>query len=118
MFCAPRRIFLVSRMAFETSLNAVNGGHTTISTSFTLVSSIFNPRTRSSASATVLFIFQFPAIISFRSLFMYQKKREKSNAKEQRGKGAKAFGGGIVRFSFRLLSIASFLLHHRPFTTR
>src|SRR6516162_7599248 len=41
-----------------------------MSTSLTLVSSIFKPRTRSNASATVLFIFQLPAIISLRSLFI------------------------------------------------
>src|SRR6185312_9948525 len=63
-------MFLVSRMALETSLNAVKGGQTTMSTSFTLAVSIFKSFTRSSASATVLFIFQFPAIISFRSLFI------------------------------------------------
>src|SRR6266567_9236591 len=41
-----------------------------MSTSLILASSSFKPRTRSSASATVLFIFQLPAMISFRSLFM------------------------------------------------
>src|SRR5436190_24330826 len=69
MFCAPRRIVL-SRMALETSLNAVNGGQITMSTSLMLANSIFSPRTRSSDSATVLFIFQLPAMISFRSLFI------------------------------------------------
>src|SRR6185369_10483722 len=69
MFCAPSRR-LESRMALETASNAVNGGHTTMSTSLTLASSSFKLRTRSSASATVLFIFQFPAMISFRSLFI------------------------------------------------
>src|SRR5882724_11981985 len=33
-------------------------------------------RTRSSASATVLFIFQFPAIITFRSFFMSNSRKE------------------------------------------
>src|ERR1035438_10491448 len=69
MFCAPSRMF-ESRIAFETSPKAVNGGQTTMSTSLTLAKSILRLRTRSSASATVLFIFQFPAIISFRSLFI------------------------------------------------
>src|ERR1035437_7868296 len=69
MFCAPSRM-LESRIAFETSPSAVNGGQTTMSTSLTLAKSILRLRTRSSASATVLFIFQFPAIISFRSLFI------------------------------------------------
>src|SRR4051794_34277594 len=57
-------------MAFETSLKAVNGGQTTMSTSLMLASSSFSPRTRSRPSATVLFIFQFPAIINFRSFFI------------------------------------------------
>src|SRR6185312_17380709 len=69
MFCAPRRM-LVSRIAFETSESAVNGGQTTMSTSFTLTSSRLMPPTRSSASATVLFIFQLPAMINFRPLSM------------------------------------------------
>src|SRR5580658_5162892 len=73
MFCAPRRRF-ESRTALETSLSAVNGGQTTISTSRTLASSIFNPLTSASASAAVLFIFQLPAMISFRSLFMEMLK--------------------------------------------
>src|SRR5438128_623760 len=59
-----------SRMTFETSLSAVNGGHTTMSASLILARSSLRPRTRSRASATVLFIFQLPAMISFRSLFM------------------------------------------------
>src|SRR5579859_1647255 len=69
MFWAPRRMF-ESRMALETSARAVKGGQTTMSTSLTLASSILSPRTRSKASATVLFIFQLPAIMSFRSLFI------------------------------------------------
>src|SRR5439155_4783717 len=67
MFCAPIRM-LESRMAFETSPKAVNGGQTTMSTSLMLTNSILRSLTRSSASATVLFIFQFPAMINLRSL--------------------------------------------------
>jgi hypothetical protein len=63
-------MFLVSRIALDTDSSAVNGGHTTMSTSFTFTSSIFRSLTNASASATVLFIFQLPAIISFRSLFI------------------------------------------------
>src|SRR4030095_7515333 len=69
MSCAPRRI-LESRRSLETSHNAVNGGQTTMSTSFMFASSFFRSPTRTSASVTVLFIFQFPAIISLRSLFI------------------------------------------------
>src|SRR5690242_19109051 len=69
MFCAPRRKF-ESRMDLETSLSAVKGGQTTMSTSFMFASSILRSPTRSRASATVLFIFQFPAIMSLRDLFM------------------------------------------------
>src|SRR5258705_9571541 len=61
---------LESRMAFETALKAVNGGHTTISTSLIFASSRLRSATRSSASATVLFIFQLPAMISLRCLSM------------------------------------------------
>src|SRR5438034_11097565 len=67
IFCAPSRM-LESRMALETSLKAVNGGQTTMSTSLTPFSPRLMPATRSSASATVLFIFQLPAMISLRSL--------------------------------------------------
>src|SRR5215471_18918346 len=74
MFCAPNRIF-ESRTAFETSLRAVNGGQTTTSTSFWFANSSFRPRTRSSDSATVLFIFQLPAITNFRSLFIFAAYR-------------------------------------------
>src|SRR5581483_4410297 len=66
MFCAPRRMFEF-RIAFDTSHNAVKGGQTTISTSLIFVRSSFKSLTRSSASLAVLFIFQFPAMISFRS---------------------------------------------------
>src|SRR3954464_14603280 len=69
IFCAPRRI-LVLRMAFETSDKAVKGGQTTMSTSFTLLNSRLSPATRSSPSATVLFIFQLAAMINLRSLSM------------------------------------------------
>src|SRR5215471_4902982 len=69
MFCAPRRI-LEPRTALATSLNAVNGGQTAMSTVIIFASSIFKSCTKLSASATVLFIFQFPAMMSFRSLFM------------------------------------------------
>src|SRR5204862_6295203 len=77
MFWAPRRI-LEFRTAFETSPKAVNGGYTTMSTSFTYVSSRLQPFTRSRASATVLFIFQLPAMISFRSFCMLfiRKRRD------------------------------------------
>src|ERR1017187_4615312 len=84
MFCAASRR-LESRIALETSLNAVNGGATTMSTSFTPVRSRLRSPTSVSASATVLFIFQLPAIINFLSLFMFQK----FNAKTPRCKGAK-----------------------------
>ena len=75
MFCAPRWM-LEPGTTLATSLNAVNGGQTTMSTSFTVASSSFKSRTRSSASATVLFIFQFPAIISFRSFFISNSRKE------------------------------------------
>src|SRR5262245_48454530 len=84
MFCAPRRRF-DSMIALETSLNAVNGGQTTISTSFTAASSRLSPVTRSSASATVLFIFQCPATISFRSLSMFRNSlfvRQRGHARQ------------------------------------
>ena len=61
---------LVSSTALETSLSAVKGGQTTTSMSLTLASSILSPLTKASASATVLFIFQLPAIINFRSFFI------------------------------------------------
>src|SRR6266567_9109406 len=71
MFCAPSRI-LVLITALETSDSAVNGGQTTISTSLMFASSRLRPFTRSSASATVLFIFQFPATINLRALSTVQ----------------------------------------------
>src|SRR5262249_47365650 len=69
MFCAPRRM-LEPRTALATSLNAVNGGQTAMSTAIIFASSIFKSCTKVSASATVLFIFQFPAMISRRSVFI------------------------------------------------
>src|SRR6266550_5802740 len=69
MFCAPRRRF-ESRTAFDTDSSAVNGGQTTMSTSFTLARSIFKSLTNANPSATVLFIFQLPAMINFRFLFI------------------------------------------------
>src|SRR5437867_658139 len=72
MFCAPSRMLVLST-ALETSLSAVNGGQTTISTSLMLTSSRLRPVTRSSASATVLFIFQLPAMISLRDLSTSQR---------------------------------------------
>src|SRR5438067_10762730 len=47
-----------------------------MSTSFIVANSVFKSRTRSSASATVLFIFQFPAIISFRSFFTLNSRKQ------------------------------------------
>src|ERR1051326_3168964 len=67
MFCAPSRRF-VFRMARDTSDKAVYGGQITMSTSLMLASSRLSPPTRSSASATVLFIFQLPAKINLRVL--------------------------------------------------
>src|SRR5947207_4427807 len=67
MFWAPSRMFVLST-ALDTSLRAVNGGQMTISTSLMLTSSRLRPATRSSASATVLFIFQLPAMINLRAL--------------------------------------------------
>src|SRR6266542_5233617 len=72
MFWAPSRRFVLST-ALDTSLNAVNGGQMTISTSLMLTSSRLRPVTRSSASATVLFIFQLPAMISLRDLSTTQR---------------------------------------------
>src|ERR1041385_3817907 len=69
MVWAPRRMLVLST-ALDTSLSAVNGGHTTISTSLMFASSRLSPLTRSIASATVLFIFQLPAMINLRALFM------------------------------------------------
>src|SRR5213596_3031582 len=63
---------LVLSTALDTSLNAVNGGQMTISTSLMFASSRLRPFTRSSASATVLFIFQFPATINLRALSTVQ----------------------------------------------
>src|SRR5436305_15001806 len=70
MFCAPSRMFLVSRIDLDTDSSAVNGGQTTMSTSFTLPSSSLMSLTSDNASATVLFIFQLPAMINLRSLFI------------------------------------------------
>src|SRR5256885_7129050 len=67
MFCAPRRMF-VFRAALDTSLSAVKGGQMTMSTSLMFANSRLSPFTKSSASATVLFIFQLPAMISLRAL--------------------------------------------------
>ena len=47
--------------------NSTDTWQTTMSDSLTLARSIFRSRTRSSASATVLFIFQLPAMMSLRS---------------------------------------------------
>jgi len=55
-------------MALDTDSSAVKGGQTTMSTSFTLPSSRLRLSTRASPSATVLFIFQLPAMMSLRSL--------------------------------------------------
>src|SRR3989449_11511470 len=79
MSCAPSRMF-VFKMAFDTSDSAVNGGQMTMSTSLTLNSSRFKPFTRSSASATVLFIFQLPAIMSLRFLFIVAGRRFRCSA--------------------------------------
>src|SRR2546423_3476691 len=72
MFCAPRRM-LESSTALETSDSAVKGGQTTMSTSLMLARARFRSPTRSRASATVLFIFQFPAMIILRSLSMLRE---------------------------------------------
>src|SRR5437773_2160036 len=72
MFWAPSRIF-ESSTALETSDSAVNGGQITMSTSLMLARARFRSPTRSSASATVLFIFQFPAMIILRSLSMLRE---------------------------------------------
>src|SRR5439155_21843663 len=77
MFCAPRRRF-ESRTALDTDSSAVNGGQTTMSTSFTLARSIFKSLTNANPSATVLFIFQLPAMINFRFLFMLHRPRPPS----------------------------------------
>src|SRR5271170_6510239 len=58
------------KISRDTSPRAVNGGQTTMSASLTLASSSLRSRTRCSDSATVLFIFQLPAMMSFRSFFM------------------------------------------------
>src|SRR5208283_3992169 len=72
MFCAPSRRF-ESRMTFDTDSSAVNGGQMTMSTSLILASSSLRLPTNASASAAVLFIFQLPAMINLRSLFMSKK---------------------------------------------
>src|SRR5215469_7036070 len=72
IFCAPSRIFFVSRIAFETASSAVNGGQTTTSASFRFFNSSFRSFTKASASAMVLFIFQLPAMINFLSLVIFQ----------------------------------------------
>ena len=71
MFCAPRAMLRVERIAFDTSESAVKAGQTTMSTSLTEERSRVRPFKRSSASATVLFIFQLPAMMSLRALFMF-----------------------------------------------
>src|ERR1041385_8477085 len=86
MFCAPRRMFLESRMALDTDSSAVKGGQTTMSTSFTLLRSRLRSSTSDTASATVLFIFQLPAMISLRSLFM-DERREKLFVRKRRHAG-------------------------------
>ena len=57
-------------MASDTAASAVYGGATTMSTSRTEASSRLRSLTRVSDSATVLFIFQLPAMINLRSLFI------------------------------------------------
>src|SRR5262245_20411501 len=79
MFCAPRRRF-ESRICLDTSHNAVNGGQTTISTSFTLANSRLRSHTKSTASATVLFIFQLPAMMSLRSLSIFSNRPRSSSS--------------------------------------
>src|SRR5436309_15010221 len=69
MVWAPS-LMLVLSTALDTSLSAVNGGQTTISTSLIVASSRLRSWTRSSASATVLFIFQLPAMINLRFFFI------------------------------------------------
>src|SRR5438067_1121175 len=94
MSCAPSRI-LESRIAFETSLSAVNGGQTTMSASLMFANSSLRLRTRSSASATVLFIFQFPAKMSFLafmkdSLVVQGRDSRQGNAFQELKAGAAA----------------------------
>src|SRR5262245_52975412 len=69
MFCAPSLMF-ESSVAFETDSSAVNGGQMTTSTSFTPPRSSLRLFTSASDSATVLFIFQLPAMMSLRALFI------------------------------------------------
>src|ERR1017187_6275304 len=71
MFCAPSRR-VESRMTFDTDSSAVNGGQMTMSTSLLLANSSLRLPTNASASAAVLFIFQLPAIINLRSLFIFK----------------------------------------------
>src|ERR1035437_2393020 len=70
IFCAPSRRF-ESRMTFDTDSSAVNGGQMTMSTSLILANFSLRLLTNASASAAVLFIFQLPAIINLRSLFIF-----------------------------------------------
>src|SRR5579885_462382 len=77
-FCAPSRMFLVARIALDTDSRAVNGGQTTMSTSFTWPTSSVRSLIKVSASATVLFIFQLPAMINLRSLFISKKCNSES----------------------------------------
>src|SRR2546427_1956449 len=91
MVWAPSRILVLST-ALDTSLSAVKGGQMTISTSLMFASSRLRPFTRSSASATVLFIFQFPATINLRALSTVQS----SGSKFKIGSAALAAYNGLT----------------------
>src|SRR5260221_10723915 len=65
MFCAPRPMPELSSMA-ETAEIDMKGGHNTFSTLAISRRGALNFATRSRASATVLFIFQFPATMGVR----------------------------------------------------
>src|ERR1700731_1437436 len=66
MFCAPTLMCCAEPSAALTAAMAVNGGTITISTSGASPASRRNVATKSDASACVMFIFQFAAMIFLR----------------------------------------------------
>src|SRR5688572_30126184 len=74
MFCAPRPISVPASIA-DNAGNAMNGGQRIFSTFLMSRNCVLIFETRSPASATVLFIFQFPATTGIRFIFMASSLR-------------------------------------------
>src|SRR5687767_6970742 len=74
MFCAPRPISVPASIVDKAG-NAINGGQRTFSTFLISRNCMLIFETRSWASATVLFIFQFPATTGIRLIFMASSLR-------------------------------------------